>query len=366
MSEVRLFKNTGTGISYWEISVTDAAELKVTHAKTLEGKPTTRLIPVTGKNIGRANETTPMEQAHKELESRVSKQLDKGYVRSEEEAKAPAVNSLGFLKPVLAVVYGKVKPESIDWENAYAQRKFNGHRCMYKDGQLYSRGGKAIELPHILKAIEDLGMTDLHLDGELYLHGTSLQDIGSLIKRPREESEQLEYCVYDVVDEGKSFSERFIQCENLSGNSVIRVVETIRVRNPEKLKELHDQWVAEGYEGAMLRHGKLGYQTGKRSSSILKLKDYIETEGVVLGYSKGTPYIDESGEVFECPIWHVQNPYDPDTFVEMVRTGSKELRHEEYLTADSFVGKTLTFKFFELSDSSIPQQAVGLEWRDDV
>lgn len=365
MSEVRLFKNNGDKVSYWEISVTDSAELKVSHARTLDGKATTRLIPVVGKNIGRANETTPMEQAQKELDSRVSKQLDKGYVRTAAEAKAPTVNSLGFLKPVLAVVYGKINPESIDWDNAYAQRKLNGHRCLWA-GQTYSRGGKAINLPHVLQAIQDLGMEDLHLDGELYLHGTSLQDIGSLIKRPRAESTAIEYHVYDVVDETKTFSERFIQCENLSGNTVVRIVETVKVSTPEKLKELHDQWVADGYEGAMLRHGVLGYQTGKRSSSILKLKDYIDTEGVVLGYSKGTPYIDESGDVFECAIWHVQNPYDADTYVEMVRTGSKELRHEEYLAADSFVGKTLTFKFFELSDSSIPQQAVGLEWRDDV
>lgn len=365
MSEVRLYKNNANKVSYWEISVTDANELKVTHAKTLDGKATTRLIPVKGKNIGRANETTPTEQAHKELESRVSKQLDKGYVRDIEDANAPAVNSLGFQKPVLAVVYSKVNPDSIDWDNAYAQRKFNGHRCMYKDGQLYSRGGKAINLPHILKAIEDLGMTDLHLDGELYVHGTPLQAIGSLIKRPREESELIEYCVYDVVDTEKSFRERFIQCENLSGNQVIRIVTTLKVTAHDKLKELHDEWVAEGYEGAMLRHGTIGYQTGKRSSSILKLKDYIATEGVVTGYRAGTPYIAEDGEIFQCAVWVVKNPYGKG-YVDMVRTGSKELRHEEYLTAASFVGKTLTFKFFELSEDNIPQQAVGLEWRDDV
>lgn len=366
MSEVRLYKNNSDKISYWEISVTDANELKVTHARTLDGKATTRLIPVKGKNIGRANETTDTEQAHKELESRVSKQLDKGYVRDIEDANAPAVNSLGFQKPVLAVVYSKVKPDSIDWDNAYAQRKFNGHRCMYKDGQLYSRGGKAINLPHILQAIEDLGMTNLHLDGELYVHGTPLQEIGSLIKRPREESEVIEYCVYDVVDTEKSFRERFIQCENLSGNKAIRIVTTMKVKSHDQLKELHDKWVAEGYEGAMLRHGMIGYQTGKRSSSILKLKDYIETEGVVTGFRVGTPFIAEDGEVFECPVWVVQNPYDSSTYVDMVRTGSKELRHAEFLAAESFVGKTLTFKFFELSEDSIPQQAVGLEWREDV
>ena len=366
MSETRLYKNTGTGISYWEISVTDSAELKISHARTLDGKATTRLTPVTAKNVGRSNETTPMEQAHKEMESRINKQLDKGYVRTQEDAKAPAVNSLGFQKPVLAVVYQKVKPESIDWDNAYVQRKLNGHRCLYKDGQLYSRGGKEIELPHVIQAIEDLGMTELHLDGELYIHGTSLQQIGSLIKRPREESLVVEYHAYDIVDEDKSFSERFIQCVNLSGNKTIRIVETTKVSSEERLLEKDAEFLAEGFEGSMLRHGLQGYQTGKRSSGILKVKLYSDSEAEVVGVETGTPFIEADGTRWEQPVWVMNNPFNPGTTFEAVRKGSRELRNDEYLNSQNFIGKTMTFKYFELSDDLIPQQAVGLEWKEDL
>ena len=72
---------------------------------------------------------------------------------------------------------------------------------MFKDGVLYSRQGKEIDLPHIVEAIVSAGLDHLHLDGEIYWHGKTLQEIGSLIKRPREESLSLKYWLYDVVSD---------------------------------------------------------------------------------------------------------------------------------------------------------------------
>lgn len=364
MSTVRLFKNAGKNVAYWEIDVTDVGELRISHAKSLDGKATTTLRQCEGKNIGRANETTPFEQATLEMESRIRKQIDKGYQYTMDAAAAPVVNSLGFEKPVLAVVYSKVKQEAIDWENAYAQRKFDGHRCMYKNGQLYSRGSKPINLPHILAAIQELGMGDLHLDGELYVHGVVLQNIGSLVSKPREESLVLQYHVYDIVDQDKSFSERFIQCPMLSGNDVIKIVDTVKVTDQEALFAFNELSVSLGYEGSMLRHGLQGYQTGKRSTGILKLKAYLDTEGKVTGYRSGTAVTDADGRLWQHIIWVVANPFKPGTYVDMVRVGSREERQAEFDTAESFVGKTLTFKYFALSEDMIPMQAVGLAWKE--
>lgn len=366
METTRLYKHNKAGMQYWEISVTDAAELKISHAKRLQGAPTTRLVPVAGKNIGRANETTPHQQAELEMQSRIRKQLDKGYVTTIEEAATPAVNTLGFELPVLAVVYGKVKTESIDWDSSYIQRKFNGHRCMSKQGQLYSRGGKVINLPHVVQAIADLGMSNLHLDGELYLHGKPLQEIGSLVTKLRDESATLEYHVYDVVDTEKSFSERFIQCENLSGNAVIKIVSTQKVTTPEQVTQLTAEFVREGYEGSILRHGPQGYQTGKRSSSILKVKDYKDSEAKIIGMNPGTPYVTEDGRVLDNPVWVAENPFNPGTTFEMSQIGTLEHQHIQFHAAESFFGKIMTFKYFELSNDKIPQQPVGLAWKEDL
>lgn len=359
---MKLFKNQGDRIGTWEISITDNAELKIEHARFEGAKVTTRLIPVTGKNIGRSNETTPLEQAELEMASRIKKQMDKGYVTTREEAEAPATNSMGFTKPQLAMVYSKVK--GIDWASAFAQRKLDGHRCMYKDGQLYSRGGKPIDLPHVLASIEASGLSHLHLDGELYTHGLSLQEIGSLVKRPREESEVLEYHVYDVVSD-EPFATRFLMETQLSlPEGSLKVVETTQVASDEELRVLDAKWVAEGYEGSILRWGVAGYQSDKRTKFLAKLKEYTDSEAVVVGWKWGTPR-NNGEEEHQVVVFEMENNWGENNF-EVTAPGNMQEVHEQAVNADEYVGKTLRFKYFSLSDEQVPLQPIALGWREEV
>ena len=363
-----LYKNHGKSVGYWAIEVTDNAELKIAHARTLDGKETVRLVQVEGKNLGRANETSPLEQAHKELEARVKKQIDKGYVQSLEAADAPAVNSVGLPQPVLATVLEKVKPESIDWDNAYLQPKLNGHRCMFKDGTLYSRGGKEIELPHIKAAITELGLDNQFLDGELYIHGVPLQQIGSLVKKPREESVALEYHVYDCPSSELNFEKRYrslMTTDILYSSEYLVEVETVTVTSLAEVHELTDQWVSEGFEGSILRHGTDSYEFGKRSRKILKVKNYIESEAEIVGWELKQPVIKEDGRTFQVICFVLRNNFGGDTF-EVTAPGNEQQVHEQWRIAKSFVGKQMTFKYFELSDGMVPQQPIALQVREDL
>ena len=67
----------------WSIR-TEGDELIIVHGKE-GGKMQTKREIVKGKNIGRANETTPAEQAELEAMSRWRKQIDKGYRETKEE-----------------------------------------------------------------------------------------------------------------------------------------------------------------------------------------------------------------------------------------------------------------------------------------
>ena len=363
---MRLYKNHQGTVGYWDISVTDNAELRIANARKLDGKETVRLVPVKGKNIGKANETTPLQQAEKEMASRIQKQKDKGYVEDEATAaSSTSTNALGQPKPMLATVYSKVKPDAIDWANAYLQPKLNGHRCLATGGTLYSRGGKAIKLPHILKAIADAGMNHLHLDGELYAHGMPLEDIGSLIKRPREESEQLVYWVYDILDTGMSFRERFISCPMLSGNAHIKIVPTFKVRSPTQAAEKAAEWVGQGYEGAVLREGLQGYEADKRSRHLLKMKEYTDSEAEVVSVRAGTPFMDEAGKMYQVPVYTLKNRFGGPDF-EVTAPGTREEKDRQWTDRDSAPGRTLTFKYFELSSAKVPLQPVALRFREDV
>lgn len=375
LKEVTLYKNHKGTIGGWKIQAVveeeylhgSPAKLVISHTKVIGGKPVTKEVPVEGKNRGRANETTPGQQAVLELDSRVNKQIDKGYVRTPEEATAPATNSLGLKKPMLAHPIDKVKPESIDWSNAFAQPKLDGHRCL-ANGILYSRQGKEILLPHIREALGDYGLLDKGLDGELYIHGELLQDIGSLIKKPREESKQLQYHVYDIMRDAP-YSERRAELDELLYNvtgsdSPIRLVPTVQVADRSALNDLHTEWLADGYEGSILRHGLAGYEDDKRSQSLLKVKDFTDEEFEVIGVERGTP----NGQ-FEVPVWVLRNPHgqtDKTKEFRATAAGTKEQKHAQWEMRHTYIGRQLTVQHFGLSKDGGILLPVALRWREDV
>lgn len=367
----RLYKNHGKAIGYWEISITDQAELKIAHARSLDGKPVTRIHAVTPKNIGRSNETTPLQQAELEMASRIRKQLDRGYQYDEISvaAQSSATNALGLPLPVLATVYEKVKQTAICWKEAYAQPKLNGNRAMFVDGVLYSRGGKEINLPHIVNAIENAGLGGMHLDGEIYVHGMPLQQVSGLCRKLTSESEKLEYHIYDIVDLDRSFRKRFHRNEilhtaELPESGPLRLLETTQVYTHDALMALVHDWVRDGYEGGMLRFGEGGYETGKRSRKLLKLKSYTDAEAEVTGFARRSDNIIAGKEPLIDFVWYCKNPFGEGHFA-VAAAGNWQEVHDQWPTAKDQVGRQLNFKYFELSNDRIPQQPIALGWRDE-
>ena len=114
---------------------------------------------------------------------------------------------MDVILPMLAQKY-KERKKHIKFP-CYVQPKLNGMRCIsyIKDGaRVYqSRLGKYIfTLDHLTKDLESL--SDLVLDGEIYMHGMALQDIVSLVKNQDTETirnnltvKNLKYWVYDCV-----------------------------------------------------------------------------------------------------------------------------------------------------------------------
>ena len=99
MNKVLFGKDKNGGYKEWRISVFGDV-IAITHGKE-GGKMQTKTEVVKGKNIGRANETTPEQQALLEAESRYNKQLDKDYRENKED-----LEELDIL-PMLASDYRK-------------------------------------------------------------------------------------------------------------------------------------------------------------------------------------------------------------------------------------------------------------------
>lgn len=369
-----LYKRHSTGqIGSWIIEVTgyDTGEAIIQRSarKVLDGQPVITSTPITkGKNIGRSNETTPWEQAVMDAESKVRKQLDKGYVLDLEDAQVKSTNNLGFIKPMLAQPVEKVK----DWDfPVMVQPKMDGHRMLatVKDGQvvLYSRQGKTLDVEHIRsvlqKAFDEGIWCGTTLDGEVYEHGQTLQRISSLVKKPKPESRNLVYNLYDIV-KPVCYSDRMEDLLEIADNvpfDIVYVTDTMKTTSQDELDAIHGEFIGMGYEGTIIRQLGMPYEDDKRSKSLMKKKDFQDAEFEIIGVTKGKPNLRHNLEV---GIYQCKTP-DNNAFT-VTAPGDMHEKHRHAIEGHANVGKLLTVKFFNHTPDGIPFHPVALRVREDI
>ena len=362
-----LYKLTSTGaINWWEIVVFNN---KITTYWGQVGGKTQEATDVIekGKNIGRANETTPRQQAKAEATSAWEKKLKKDYVKTIEEAKAGGSSDLieGGVLPMLAHRYDK-HASKITFP-CYAQNKLDGHRCIaVVDGKgkctLWSRTRKPIKsMPHIVKAIEDLGLTDRIFDGELYNHDyrDKFEEITSLIRPEyaKPNHTEVEYHIYDAAEEG-TFDERIGRMPQLPGDGYLVPVIPWYINGEADVQRWFKDSVLFGYEGLILRNIDGQYKHG-RSYDLQKVKEMMDSEFEITGVKEGRGKLKGHG-IFECRTAS-GTPFD----VKMA--GELEGLKEYFDHPDQYIGKMLTVQYQGLTGAAgVPRFPVGLRFREDL
>lgn len=331
-----------------------------------------------GKNLGKANATTPMEQACAEAQSRWEKQLKKGYVRTPELAEAETVDTdtiKGGVFPMLALKF-KEDGHKVQWP-AYAQPKLDGHRCLAVwNGEtvtLWSRTRKPItSMPHIVQALQKrldlLGIVPLVFDGELYNHDyrDRFQELTKLI-RPRAPvpgHEVMQYHVYDIASRTLPFK---VRSEGISNtfdryDPIIHVVETIPVEDETELIQAFARFRGQGYEGAMVRNANSLYQQGRRSPDLQKLKEFEDDEFTIVGVDEGKGK-DAGHAVFTCALTADGPEVDENRFTVKLKGPTERLRH--YFEHPP-LGQQLTVSHQGWYKSGKPRCPVGLRLREDI
>jgi DNA ligase-1 len=133
------------------------------------------------------------------------------------------------------------------------------------------------------------------------------------------------------------------------------LVKTDECESEEKMKELHAQYVADGYEGLMLRN-KTGLYKNARSADLQKYKEFFDDEYEIIDYKEG------EGVEAGCVLW-VCKTAEGKTFNCRPR-GTREDRAEMFGRGDEYIGKMLTVRFQELTTDRVPRFPVGLAIRD--
>lgn len=366
-----LYKKTSTGaIQTWRVDTEDATI--VTTYGQLEGKLQVARDTITvGKNIGRSNETTPIQQASIEAVAQWEKKIKKGYVVDLSSAMKGEVDETmiaGGINPMLAQSFAKHGHKIMF--PAYIQPKLDGHRCIaiVSGGTvtLWSRTRKPIvSMPHIISAIEDAKLPDgTVLDGELYNHDyrEKFEELTSLIRPEyaKDGHEVVQYHIYDFAhDTDAPFSYRAKDLLWLAErvDEPLVVVQTEIVPDEDDAMEWFNVFLSQGFEGAIIRNID-GLYVNKRSYDLQKIKTMLDDEFEIVNIVSGRGKLSDMG-IFVC-----KNKNGDIFDVKMV--GSLEDLKIYLEKPEDYIGRKLTVQYQNLSTRGIPRFAVGLRLREDI
>jgi len=288
------------------------------------------------------------------------------------------------MKPLLAHVY---EPHRVTYP-CYVQPKLNGIRALYQNGRFQSRDQIPFPsglLDHLSKSLSKTFDPSIILDGELYVHGWPLQRINAAVtpvrQHPTEDTVQVEYHVFDVVNYGLPFIVRFernepsLIDEKFGFPTNVKFVETSLAHDEVYANDFYATFVTNNYEGMMYRLGDCPYtvpkqyatgyfgQTGlptqvkflsdknNRCWHLLKRKSWTDDEFEFLSLNETTGERGERG----FQMWVRARNGSPFK----VSSGLSQSELDSYLESPP-VGRQIKIKYLVLSDKGIPLNATIL------
>jgi ATP-dependent DNA ligase len=330
------------------------------------------------------------EQYTLQFNSETKKFLDKGYVEVEKHPKEYTLDELqsifgdvktnqyGVIKPQLAKQADKVTNPKIFDKEWLISRKLDGVKALfyYKDGEIHtaSRGGEDYDAAttHLREDPKLLKFFETHptviLDGELFVRGKTLQQISGAARMEKNayDCDWLQYWIYDCYDTDNpdivaSVRYKFLIeiCEYYDipmylsikddeHNVPIRLLLHEYVSGWNNMKALHDKWVAEGFEGAVITDPSKPYKPGSRCNNLIKIKQYKSEDFMVIGYKLGLRGSEDM--TFTCAL------EDGRTF-EAMPVGDRATKAKYVKNFDNkYRGHKAECTFFNYSDDGIPTQ----------
>lgn len=394
--EKKLFGlNKDGSFKVWEIAVhpvpgQNKATMSITHGKE-GGKMTTKFEDFTDGKQGR----NALQQAELEAAARVKKQMDKNY--------RPVKSELTEI-PVIAMLskdHTKNGKEEVINRGVFTSDKLDGVRCLAKCTEagitLESRTGQPYNVPHIIEELEKVMKVGDILDGELYVHGPSLQEITSAVKRedaaekydeaarkfdeatdagkPSDKLEQelhdavnilnireaLEFHVFDIVLMNVKFEARLEELEHYARNNFIEHGNVVIVKYSfaDSLQLLNRQLkdcIDRGFEGIMYRTPEGMYESGKRSSGLWKYKLFFDEEFKIIGVG-----VDKQGYA----VFQLLNNVNGEEFDCVL--GSYEWRLEAAQAKELYIGRYMTVQYqSRYKGTLLPQFPTGKLIREGV
>lgn len=321
-----------------------------------------------GKNVGKLNETTDVDQATREVEAKYKKQRESGYF---DDVKNVDIDQ--FFSPMLAHKYLDHKDKVDFTGGVWISPKLDGLRCVFTKDGCFSRNGKRfVSFPHIARELKPLFDKDpnLVLDGEIYCHRLkeNFDKIISLAKKSKptpddiKESEKfLEYWIFDYPSCAGDYDTRYaalkaLVLDNFRGNKWIRLCLHKLVHSEAELNAALQEWLLHKFEGLMINSRKGKYKNS-RSTDLLKYKLFQDEEFEIVFVNEGVG--NRSGMMGYITL----KSKTGKTFDSNAR-GDEEKYKKMLKDADELVGKKATVRFQNYTPDGVPRFPVIIDVRD--
>lgn len=256
----------------------------------------------------------------------------------------------------------------------YLQPKYDGFRCVFYNGKLYTRTGLPFANVNLTTHFSKLFETSENvLDGELYMHGKPFNEVSKILNaEDKPIPADMKFYVYDCIPlkdwelkkTNMTYTDRLklmrTVIANISDRKRIVDTPTDKINSPLEAVELYKKYLKDGYEGCMLKAVEGKYQWKRvtlRSGEMIKLKPFetldlkvleiYDGEGKYEGKAGGI-IVDYNGVAVRCG-----SGFDDITREVLTKNPSE------------YIGKTVEIKYFEETEDKSLRFPIFIRWRDD-
>lgn len=342
-----------------------------------------------------------VEQGLLEARRRYLDKWDEGYRTASEFGNTAVQGESGVMKAhkwLDLTPKGNFKKQTVVnvWP-VFVQAKLDGIRMVCRSlptGEVQGRSKDnkiRYTAQHIYRELESFMRylpSGSELDGELYSHDMTFSTLQSVANTGNKQGgvfhpriAEAKYFIFDVIDPGMTMPQedryallinayrRYLEDKGFTAeqgdqspnaNRHFFPVSVTVAHSEEEINQFHDQYVALGYEGIMIRRLALGVASGpqyelslyarKRSYGLLKHKKFFDEEALVIGVDAETGRGTEEG----LALLTVQDR--SGNILPSVRSrGSFEQRRQWALHPDLVLGKVATIRYQERSEYGVPR-----------
>lgn len=229
--------------------------------------------------------------------------------------------------------------------------KLDGIRAYWSGENLISRGGKIIHAPKCFTK----NYPPFPIDGELWTKRADFENISSIVrdKIPNEEQwRQIKHYIFEVPNAKGGLFERLKKIEPYE-SQIIKIIPQIPIESKEQMLQFLKSVEKKAGEGIVVRDPHASY-IAKRTSKALKVKNFLDAECKVIGYTEGKGKYRGKLGALKCQLDNG----------EIFKIGSG-FSDKERKTPPK-IGDVVTFKYKEMSKYGKPRFPVFLRVRHKV